>query len=168
MANWELNDLQDWIDSLMWLSDINFEAIKKVFQTKFHLYIIGVGHPTHHVLASHVNADIQRRDAGDVLLHAHSFHRMVVGSSLIPTDPMWAISFRFSDHIPNSSSPEPKLIPPLVVHSCTSEVEVILTKPMVNMLLERPDNWRPEESYFFDAWMHLQFALADSREFSAF
>ncbi|KAF8581402.1 hypothetical protein K439DRAFT_223658 [Ramaria rubella] len=168
MANRELNDLQDWIDSLMWPSDVNFEAIKKVFQTKFHLYIIGVGHPTHHALASHVNADIQCRDTGDALLRAHSFHRMVVGSSLIPTDPMWAIPFRFSDHISNSSGPEPKLIPPLVVHSCTSEVKVILTKPMVNMLLERPDDWRPGESYFFDAWMHLQFALADSREFSAF
>ncbi|KAF8578161.1 hypothetical protein K439DRAFT_1621517 [Ramaria rubella] len=168
MANRDLNDLQDWIDSLMWPSDVNFEAIKKVFQTKFHLYIIGVRHPTHHVLASHVNVDIRHRDAGDALLRTHSFRRMVVGSSLIPTDPMWAISFQFSDRIPNSSSPKPKLILPLVVHSCTSEVEVILTKPMVNMLLERPDDWCPGESYFFDAWMHLQFALADSGEFSAF
>ncbi|KAF8575696.1 hypothetical protein K439DRAFT_1543176 [Ramaria rubella] len=138
MANRELNSLQDWIDSLMWPSDVNFEAKKK------------------------------HRDTGDALLHAHSFHHMVMGSSLILTDPMWAISFRFSDHIPNSSSPEPKLILPLVVHSCTSEVEVILTKPMVNMLLERPDDRCPGESYFFDAWMHLQFALADSGEFSAF
>ncbi|KAF8581898.1 hypothetical protein K439DRAFT_1618712 [Ramaria rubella] len=163
MANRELNDLQDWIDSLMWPSDVNFEGIKK-----FHLYIIGVGHPTHHALASHVNAEIWHCDAGDALLRACSFHRMVMGSSLILTNPMWAISFRFSDCIPNSSGPEPKLIPPLVVHSCASEVEVILTKPMINMLLERPDDWHPRESYFFDAWMHLQFALADSREFSTF
>ncbi|KAF8576655.1 hypothetical protein K439DRAFT_1622688 [Ramaria rubella] len=172
MANLELNNLQDWIDSLMWPSDINFEAIKKV--PPFYLLMynglpdIYEGHPTHHALASHVKADIWCCDAGDVLLHAQSFHRMVVGSSLILTDPMWAISFRFSDCIPNSSGPEPKLILPLVVHSCTSEVEVILTKPMVNMLLERPDDRHPGESYFFDAWMHLQFALADSGEFSAF
>ncbi|KAF8590374.1 hypothetical protein K439DRAFT_147863 [Ramaria rubella] len=163
MANRELNDLQDWINSLMWPPDVNFEAIQK-----FYLYITGVGHPIHHVLADHVNMETWCRDASDALLPARSFHRIVMGSSLIPTDPMWAISFRFSDTIPNCSGPEPTLIPPLVVHLCTSEVEVILTKVMVNMLLERPEDRRPGECYFFDAWIHLQFALDDSGEFTTF